>query len=229
MKKYNFEDLKNIVAELRVKCPWDRKQTHESLIKNLVEETYEVIEAIEEKDFNALKEELGDLLLQVVFHSKLAEEKGYFNIDEVIDFLCKKLIVRHPHVFGDAKNENLSAEEVLKRWEKSKMKDSKKSPFDSIPKSLPALRKAYKYQHKAEKLELYNPSEEKIKKQIEEDFKKLNTEKDKEKLTELFGRLLFHLTHIARKLDIDPERALNLYCKNFEKEMLKKMEREKAG
>jgi len=124
-ERYTFEDLKKIMSELRQKCPWDRKQTHESLKKYLIEEAYEVLDAIDRKDWEALKEELGDLLLQPVFHAKLAQERGFFDIDDVVDHLCKKLIERHPHVFGQ--EEAKSAEEVLKNWEKRKAEKRKRT------------------------------------------------------------------------------------------------------
>jgi NTP pyrophosphatase (non-canonical NTP hydrolase) len=145
-ERYTFEDLKKIMSELRQKCPWDRKQTHESLKKYLIEETYEVIDAIDKKDWGGLKEELGDLLLQPVFHAKIAEEEGKFNIDDVVDHLCKKLIERHPHVFGE--EEAKTAEEVLKNLEKRKL-EKRKSVLEGVPKHLPALMRAEKLQKKA--------------------------------------------------------------------------------
>ncbi len=143
MRRYSFEDLKRIMEELRKKCPWDRDQTHESLKKYLIEEAYEVLDAIDSKDDERLKEELGDLLLQPVFHAQIAKERGAFTIDDVIDTLVKKLIDRHPHVFGNA-----DPQEVLKNWEKKKM-EKRESVLDGIPKHLPALMRSQKLQDRA--------------------------------------------------------------------------------
>ncbi len=218
-ERYNFEDLKRIMSELRQKCPWDRKQTHESLKKYLIEEAYEVLEAIDNKDWEALKEELGDLLLQPVFHAKLAEEKGLFNIDDVVDHLCKKLIERHPHVFGE--EEAKTAEEVLKNWERRKA-EKRKSVLDGVPKALPALLRAYKLQKKAAAVGFdwkdIKDVEDKVKEEWRE-FWEAYKSGNLEKIEHELGDLLFALVNLARFLKIDPEEALqkanNRFIKRF--------------
>ena len=153
--KYGFDDLKEIVRILRAPdgCPWDREQTHESIRKNLIEETYEVIEAIDNSDTSLLREELGDLLLQVALHSEMESEAGSFDIDDVCDDLCKKLIVRHPHVFGDKSAQN--AEEALSNWDAVKMQTKEQKSYtqamESVCKALPALMRSEKIQRKSAK------------------------------------------------------------------------------
>ena len=214
-KRYTFEDLKEIMKELRQKCPWDRKQTHESLKKYLLEEAYEVIDAIERKDWQALKEELGDLLLQPIFHARIAEEEGKFNIDDVVDHLCKKLIERHPHVFGEEKAQ--SAEEVLKNWEKRKI-EKRSSVLEGVPKAMPALMRAEKLQKKASKVGFdwsdISQVEEKVKEEWNEFWQALK-EGDREKIEHEFGDLLFALVNLARFLKIDPEEALQKANERF--------------
>ena len=213
--RYTFEDLKNIMKELRQKCPWDKKQTHDSLKKYLIEETYEVIDAIEKRDWQALKEELGDLLLQPIFHARIAEEEGRFNIDDVIDHLCKKLIKRHPHVFGEEKAK--TAEEVLKNWEKRKIEE-RKSVLEGVPKHLPALMRAEKLQKKASKVGFdWNDFEEVKEKVFEEwnEFWSAVEKGDKREIEHEFGDLLFALVNFARFLKIDPEEALQKANERF--------------
>ncbi|RTZ61369.1 MAG: nucleoside triphosphate pyrophosphohydrolase [Gammaproteobacteria bacterium] len=214
-KCYTFEDLKEIMKELRQKCPWDRKQTHESLKKYLLEETYEVLDAIDRKDWQALKEELGDLLLQPIFHARIAEEQGKFNIDDVIDHLCRKLIERHPHVFGEEKAN--SAEEVLKNWEKRKL-EKRNSVLEGVPKAMPALMRAEKLQKKASKVGFdwknLSQVEEKVKEEWKEFWQALKEGK-KEKIEHEFGDLLFALVNLARFLKIDPEQALQKANERF--------------
>ena len=214
-KRYTFEDLKEIMKELRQKCPWDRKQTHESLKKYLLEEAYEVIDAIELKDWQALKEELGDLLLQPIFHARIAEEEGKFNIDDVVDHLCRKLIERHPHVFGEEKAQ--SAEEVLKNWEKRKS-EKRSSVLEGVPKAMPALMRAEKLQKKASKVGFdwsdISQVEEKVKEEWNEFWQALK-EGDREKIEHEFGDLLFALVNLARFLKIDPEEALQKANERF--------------
>jgi len=218
-ERYTFEDLKRIMSELRQKCPWDRKQTHESLKKYLIEEAYEVLDAIDRKDWEALKEELGDLLLQPVFHAKLAEEKGLFNIDDVVDLLCKKLIERHPHVFGE--EEAKTAEEVLSKWEQRKAQ-KRKSILDGVPPSLPALLRAYKLQKKAASVGFDWQNIEDVEKKVHEEwneFWEAYKSGDKERIEHELGDLLFALVNLARFLNIDPEEALqkanNRFIKRF--------------
>jgi MazG family protein len=214
-ERYTFEDLKEIMSRLRKECPWDRKQTHESLKKYLIEEVYEVLDAIDRKDWEALKEELGDLLLQPVFHAKLAEERGLFNIDDVIDHLCKKLIERHPHVFGE--EEAKTAEEVLKNWERRKI-EKRKSVLEGVPKHLPALMRAEKLQKKASKVGFDWSCAEDVEKKVQEEWKELKEaieSGNKEKIEHEFGDLLFALVNLARFLKIDPEEALQKANERF--------------
>ncbi len=214
-EKYTFEDLKEIMKELRQKCPWDRKQTHESLKKYLIEETYEVIDAIDKKDWEALKEELGDLLLQPVFHARLAEEEGKFNIDDVVDHLCKKLIERHPHVFGEERAK--SAEEVLQNWEKRKL-EKRKSVLEGVPKHLPALMRAEKLQKKASKVGFDWKNLEEVKEKVSEEWNEFWSavqNGNREEIEHEFGDLLFALVNLARFLKIDPEEALQKANERF--------------
>ena len=214
-ERYTFEDLKRIMKELRQKCPWDRKQTYESLKKYLIEETYEVIDAIDKKDWEALKEELGDLLLQPVFHATIAEEEGKFNIDDVVDHLCKKLIERHPHVFGE--EEAKTAEEVLKNWEKRKL-EKRSSVLEGVPKHLPALMRAEKLQKKAAKVGFDWRNIEEVKEKVNEEwneFQKAIESGNKGEIEHEFGDLLFALVNLARFLNIDPEEALQKANERF--------------
>jgi len=214
-ERYTFEDLKGIMKELRQKCPWDKKQTHESLKKYLIEETYEVIDAIDKKDWEALKEELGDLLLQPVFHATIAEEEGKFNVDDVVDHLCKKLIERHPHVFGE--EEAKTAEEVLKNWEKRKL-EKRKSVLEGVPKHLPALMRAEKLQKKASKVGFDWQNLEEVKKKVLEEwneFWEAVERGNREEIEHEFGDLLFALVNLARFLNIDPEEALQKANERF--------------
>ncbi|HIO41467.1 MAG TPA: nucleoside triphosphate pyrophosphohydrolase [Aquifex sp.] len=213
--RYTFEDLKEIMKELRQKCPWDRKQTHDSLKKYLIEETYEVIDAIEKRDWEALKEELGDLLLQPVFHARLAEEEGRFDIDDVVDHLCKKLIKRHPHVFGE--EEAKTAEEVLKNWEKRKLEE-RKSVLEGVPKHLPALMRAEKLQKKAAKVGFDWKDLKEVREKVLEEWKEFweaLERGNREEIEHEFGDLLFALVNLARFLNIDPEEALQKANERF--------------
>ena len=230
-KRYTFEDLIKVMEELRNKCPWDREQTHESLKKYLIEEAYEVLDAIDSKDDEKLKEELGDLLLQVVFHSQIAKERGAFDINEVIDTLVKKLIERHPHVFGNEK-----PEDVLKNWEKKKM-EKRKSIFEGIPKHLPALMRSQKLQDRASQVgfdfENINQVFEKIQEEINE-LKESLEKNDKENIKHEIGDILTAVVELARFVNVDAEEALQeandrfirrfSYIEKKAKEMGKKLE-----
>lgn len=218
----DFYDLKEIMDILRGEngCPWDKEQNHETLKKCLIEECYEVIEAIEEQDEDKLVEELGDVLLQVIFHSKLGEEEGYFNINDVIKVICNKMINRHPHIFGDIKVDN--SEQVLDNWDKIKKQEqglvSYTDSLKHIPKMLPALMRANKVQAKAAKVgfdwDSVEPAFEKI---IEEFYEVKNVYKsnNKGKIKEELGDLIFACVNVARFLDIDPEDALNYTIYKF--------------
>jgi tetrapyrrole methylase family protein/MazG family protein len=219
--KYAFNDLVEIMKKLRSPegCPWDREQTHESLVPYLIEETYEVVDAIAKGNYENLKEELGDLLLQVVFHSQIASEEGKFTIDDVIDGICKKLIFRHPHVFGD-RSDIKTSKDVLEKWEEFKEKEGKKrkSLLDGIPESLPALDYALKLQKKAAKVgfdwEDFEGVKEKLLEEIEE-IEESYKKGDKGKIEEEVGDLLFMVVNLARKLNVNPEMALRKANKKF--------------
>ena len=205
---YTFEDLTEIIKRLRAKdgCAWDRAQTHESLRTCMKEEAYEVIEAIEKNDMDNLKEELGDVLLQVAMHSQIAKEEGNFTIDDVIKEICQKLIRRHPHVFGSEKANN--AQQVLENWEEIKRREKKEqSPLDSmqrIPLALPACIRAQKAQKYAQKAgySFHEPKERLGKEEV--------------------GKKLFDLLNEARILGIDGEEVLEEYTKKFMADMIQK-------
>ncbi|MDQ6595394.1 nucleoside triphosphate pyrophosphohydrolase [Bacillus salipaludis] len=211
-----FSKLRDIIAELRGPngCPWDKEQTHESLKKYLIEESYEVIEAIDEEDFDHLIEELGDVLLQVLLHAQIGEDEGYFSIDDVIEGISAKMVRRHPHVFGNVKAEN--SKEVLQNWQEIKKQEKGEQPdsiLSGVSKSIPNLIRAYELQKKAAKVGFdwqdIAPAFEKVKEELQEFEDELNG-KDKElKLAKReFGDLLFAFVNVARFLDIHPEEAL---------------------
>ena len=219
---YSMEDLIDIVRILRTPggCPWDAEQTHESIRKDFIEETYEVIEAINKNSPEMLREELGDVLLQVVFHTLIEEESGSFVFGDVTDEICKKLIVRHPHVFGDV---NVSStEEVLTNWDAIKMNTKKQKTtaeaIDSIPRELPALMRACKVQKKAAKAGFDWPDVsgafEKIGEETAEVSAAVTGGNEKEMLDEI-GDLLFAVVNVARKTGIDPEEALTRATDKF--------------
>lgn len=207
---YDFDDLIKIMEILRKNCPWDKKQTFDSLVKYLEEEVCELIEAIIKKDYENMKEELGDLLLQVVFYSQIAKEKGLFDINKVIDFLCKKLIRRHPHIFGNVKVED--EKDVLKNWEKIKAKEKEvKSALDNIPKALDPLKESYKLQAEAAKYKFDWPDKNLILEKLKEELNELLEaikESDKKKIEEEIGDLLFVIVNLSRHLNVDPSLAL---------------------
>ena len=223
-ESYNFYDLVEIMALLRRPggCPWDREQTHESIKKNLIEETYEVIEAINKKSPDMLCEELGDLLMQAVFHAQMESESGSFDIDDVADGICKKLIVRHPHIFGDDKAS--SVEEVLTNWDEIKMKTKGQKSFsssiNSVPRELPALMRSEKIQKKARDAGLDFDSLTATLEKTEEEMKELKAaieNSDRENIEEEIGDLLFSTVNVSRFLHIDPEEALTKSTDKFAK------------
>ena len=208
-----FGQLLDIMDELREKCPWDRKQTFESLRVQTIEESYELTEAILANDMDEVKKELGDLLLHIVFYAKMGSEKGKFDIADVINSLCQKLIYRHPHVFGDEKAN--SAEAVLQNWEQLKLKEKGRKPsvLSGVPKSLPALVKAYRIQDKTHSVGFDWPEREQVWAKVEEELQEFKTELQADpssKATESeFGDLLFSLVNAARLYKINPENALD--------------------
>jgi len=219
---YDFMDLLDIMDKLRGEegCPWDKEQTHTSLKKYLIEESYEVIEAIDNKDVDMLIEELGDVLLQVIFHSQIGKEEGFFEIKDVIQSICDKMINRHPHVFSDLEINN--SNEVLENWDKIKsIEQGNKTYTDSIrhiAKTLPALMRADKVQKKAAKVGFDWDNIEDAMKKIIEEYKEIEDvykSKNKVKILEEIGDLLFSVVNVARFLDIDPENALNYSIDKF--------------
>lgn len=221
-KRYDFEDLLNVMKRLRSEngCPWDKEQTHESLKRYLIEESYEVIDAIDNKDFEGLCEELGDVLFQVVFHSEIAEENEKFNIHDVIDGVTAKMINRHTHVFGDAVCETSS--DVLVNWENIKREEKNiKSYTDglkAIPKSLPALMRSYKIQEKAKEVGFdWDKIDDAVLKVHEElqEFEEVYKSQEKGKIIEELGDLLFAVVNTARFLNINPEFALTKTIEKF--------------
>lgn len=212
-----FNEFVSIVKRLRKDCPWDRIQTHLSLRRCLLEETYEVLEAIDSNNIQELKKELGDILLQVVFHSNIAEEENEFTLNDVIKSETKKLIERHPHVFGDVKVKD--SEEVKKNWENLKKKEGRKSIIDGIPEELPALLKAYRIQEKASKVGFdwkeENPVFEKIIEEINELKLNVNNGEPIDKIEDELGDVLFSIVNYSRFLKINPEDALRRTIRKF--------------
>ena len=213
--KYDFYDLVEIMKILRSPdgCPWDRVQTHESIRADFIEETYEAIEAIDTKDTALLREELGDVMLQVVFHSTIEEENGGFDINDVCDEVCKKLIIRHPHVFADTIAD--TPDEVLKNWDIIKMQTkSQKSQFEvlgSVSKALPALMYSQKIQKKAAKVGFDFEKTEDALSKVSEELAELKTaidNNDAENMSEELGDLLFSVVNVARFIKVDSEKAL---------------------
>ena len=204
-----FARILKIMDELREQCPWDRKQTMETLRPLTIEETYELGDAILKADLKDIKEELGDVLLHIVFYAKIGEEKGAFDIASVINALCEKLIHRHPHIYGDVKVND--EEDVKRNWEQLKLKEGKKSVLAGVPGSLPALIKAYRIQDKAAQVKFEWDNLDDVWKKVEEETAELKEAialNDKAKKEEEFGDLMFALVNYARFLEIDPETAL---------------------
>ena len=207
----SFQNLIEILDELREKCPWDKKQTMESLRHLTIEETYELADSILKEDNNEIKKELGDLLLHIVFYAKIAKEQNAFTLNEVIDSLCEKLVYRHPHVFGDTNVAN--ATEVEQNWEKLKLKekDGNKGVLDGVPKALPAMLKAHRIQDKARGVGFDWEEKEQVWDKVQEEFAELEYEVEqdnKAKIEAEFGDLFFSMINAARLYDIDPEAAL---------------------
>lgn len=216
MKEFN--ELVEIVRKLRTECPWDREQTHESLAKHLIEEAYELLDAlaqfqIDSKNDSMLKDELGDLLLQILLHSKIAEDNNHFSIVDVVNNLQNKLIERHPHVFGNVVLEN--AEDVEKQWEEIKKTDETKSIFDDIDQKLPSITKAFKTQRKAKKINLTYANYEEALQDLLSEVEELQNAKDNEDRKSEIGDILFSIVNVCRHLDADPEIQLNQSTSRF--------------
>ncbi len=212
-----FARLLKIMDELREQCPWDRKQTFETLRNLTIEETYELADAILDKDMQDIKEELGDIMLHMVFYSKLGEEKGAFDIADAMNDNCEKLISRHPHIYGDVTVKDEA--EVKRNWEQLKLKEGKKSVLGGVPKSLPAMVKAYRMQDKTAQVgfEWENAAQvwEKVEEEMEELQEAMNTKDAQVEREEEFGDVLFSLINYARFQNIDPETALERTNRKF--------------
>ena len=213
-----FGRLLDIMDELRVKCPWDRKQTNESLRTNTIEETYELCDAIMKQDDENIKKELGDLLLHVVFYAKIGEEKEAFDIKKVCDALCDKLIYRHPHVFGEAQAE--TALKVEQSWEQLKLKEKggNKTVLEGVPSLLPSVVKAHRIQDKARNVGFDWEQREQVWDKVQEEFNELKTEIDRmdpDKMEGEFGDLFFSLINAARLYKINPDNALERTNQKF--------------
>lgn len=217
----SFKKLLDIMNDLRNQCPWDKKQTLESLRNLTIEETYELADAIIEKDGNEIKKELGDILLHIVFYSKIGAEKDWFTIKEVIDSLSEKLVYRHPHIYGDTNAQ--SAKQVEENWEALKLKEKgrKKQVLEGVPKSLPALVKANRIQQKVRGVGFDWTEREqvwgKVNEELAEVKEEINSNSSHEKIEAEFGDLFFSLINAARLYDIDPETALERTNKKFMK------------
>jgi MazG family protein len=211
-----FSRLVQIMDELREQCPWDRKQTIQSLRQMTLEETYELADAITDENWKGIREELGDLLLHILFYSKIGREQGHFTLDEMINGICDKLVARHPHIYGDVKVKD--DEEVKSNWEKLKLKEGKKSVLSGVPVSLPAMVKAMRLQEKAKQTGFEWENRDQVWEKVEEETAELKEaikSGSADKTEDEFGDLLFSLVNYARFLQLDPENALERTNKKF--------------
>lgn len=211
-----FERLLNIMDDLREKCPWDKKQTFNSLRPLTIEEVYELTDAIIDKDWKGVKEEIGDILLHMVFYSKLGAEAKEFDIEEVLNTICDKLIHRHPHIYGDVQAN--SEEEVKANWEKIKLKEGKKSVLQGVTNSLPSLVKAIRIQEKVKGIGFDWENKEQVYAKVQEELEELHEALQSEKqeaIEEEFGDVLFSLINYARFIQVNPDNALEQTNKKF--------------
>lgn len=212
----NINRLVEIMDELREKCPWDKKQNIHTLRQQTIEETYELADAITESDWDGIKEELGDLLLHIIFYSKIGNEQNKFTLQEMIDGICEKLIKRHPHIYGDVKVND--EEDVKKNWEQIKLKEGKKSVLSGVPKSLPAMVKAMRIQEKAKQVGFEWATKEQVWEKVEEEKLELLEAVEsgkKENIEEEAGDLFFSVINYVRFLKVDAENSLELTNKKF--------------
>lgn len=212
----SLERLRNILDELREKCPWDKKQTIHTLRQQTIEETYELADAITENDWKGLKEELGDLLLHILFYSKIGAEQNQFTLEDVIEGVCNKLVGRHPHIYSGVKVAD--DEEVKQNWEKIKLKEGKKSVLAGVPPSLPAIMKALRLQDKTKQVGFEWDHIDQVKEKVDEEIGELYeavAAADPEEIEQEFGDVLFALVNYARFLKLDPEAALEKTNKKF--------------
>ena len=213
-----FGRLLRIMDELREQCPWDRKQTWTSLRNLSIEEMYELADALLDENVEEVKEEIGDLMLHMVFYSKIAEEQNLFDISDSLQYVCEKLIKRHPHIYGDLEVAN--EEEVKKNWEQLKLKEGKKSVLEGVPNSLPAMVKAYRMQEKTAQVGFEWEHKDQVWEKVQEELQEFKEELESgnpEKKEEEFGDLLFALVNYARFEGIDPETALEKVNKKFKR------------
>jgi MazG family protein len=212
----SFARLVKIMDELREKCPWDRKQTIQSLRQLTIEETFELADAITDEDWKGIREELGDLMLHILFYSKIGAEQERFTLEQVLEGIADKLVARHPHIYGDVKIND--EEDVKRNWEKLKLKEGKKSVLEGVPKSLPATVKAMRLQEKAKQVGFEWDNKEQVWDKVEEEVRELQEAialADPRKTEEEFGDLMFSLINYARFLQVDAENALELTNKKF--------------
>ena len=207
-----FERLLIIMDELREQCPWDRKQTNESLRHLTIEETYELSDALMKGDNEEIKKELGDLFLHLVFYSKIGDEKGAFNVTDVLNSVCEKLISRHPHIYGDVHVKD--EEDVKKNWEQLKLKEGNKSVLAGVPNSMPSMIKASRMQDKAAQIGFDWPNKNQVWDKVEEELNEFKDAKGSQKEEE-FGDLIFSLINYARWLKINPDDALEATNRKF--------------
>jgi MazG family protein len=211
-----FNRLLEIMDDLREKCPWDRKQTIQTLRQQTIEELYELTDAITDQDWKSIKEELGDLLLHIVFYAKIGKEQQQFTIDDVINGICEKLIYRHPHIYGDVKAD--TEEEVKQNWEKLKLKEGKTSVLSGVPVSLPALVKAMRLQSKAQKVGFEWDDAEQVWDKVKEEMDELHEVVQlgqPDRIEDEFGDVMFSLVNYSRFLKVDAENALERTNKKF--------------
>lgn len=211
-----FLRLVKIMDELREQCPWDKKQTIHTLRSLTIEETYELADAITERNWKGIKEELGDILLHIVFYARIAAEQGQFSLEDVINGICEKLIFRHPHIYGDVKVND--EEDVKRNWEKLKLKEGKRSVLGGVPVSLPATVKAIRLQDKAKQVGFEWDNRQQVWEKVEEEMQELQeaiAENNNEHIEEEYGDLLFSLINYARFLHVDAENALERANKKF--------------
>ncbi len=212
----SFLRLVQIMDELREQCPWDRKQTIQSLRQMTIEESFELVDAITDNDWKGIREELGDLLLHILFYSRIGREQGQFNLEDVIKGISEKLIARHPHIYGDVKVND--EEDVKKNWEKLKLMEGKKSVLGGVPRSLPAMVKAMRLQEKAKQVGFEWDTAEQVWEKVEEEKQELQeavSTQDPGRMEEELGDLFFSLINYARFLQIDAENALERTNKKF--------------
>jgi len=214
--KGSIERLLKIMDELREQCPWDKKQTIQTLRQQTLEEVYELADAITEEDWQGIKEELGDMLLHIVFYSKIGREQEQFTFNDVIEAVCNKLVARHPHIYSSVKVSG--EEEVKQNWEKLKLKEGKKSILSGVPPSLPAVIKALRLQEKTKQVGFEWDHLDQVKEKVDEEVAELYeavTIGEQDKIEEEFGDVLFALVNYARFVKVDPEQALEKTNKKF--------------